>query len=197
MNKSSSIAFALCLFTSLAWVQADQLFITTPSTFLPEPSINISIFGDNAGDTFALSLPDLTQAVATIGNDTQLFFVSPGDFLSNNTRDSFPVAINNSASGPLGEIPNNLPSLPLGESYLGFGVAEPVNGNDPFRTIGWARVLRTAETLEILACDSVSGSFGLNSDDGILVPVPEPSSALLMILAFCFAGVRRRFARLA
>ena len=185
MNEIGRVFLVCCLFASLTQVQAEGLEITQLDSiqFIDSvrPGIEINV-ADNFGDSFLVATPDLTQADFTIGNDTQLFVVSSGDFLSNETIGSFPPLLNNSGT-------NNLASLPLGESLVGFAVREPSPG-EVFRTIGWAQILRTPETLEVLSSVSVPEVSQVPSL-GILVP--EPAASLLGVVGIIglLAGRRR------
>ena len=126
------------------------------------------------GDSLELSLPDLTGSLFSIGYDTRIFEVASGDFLSEATINSFVLLETNSAPPN----PNSsLSDLPLGRSFIGFSAFD-VGG--PARTIGWAQLLRTPDTLAVLASDSVF-STAPDSSFGTFVPsaIPEPTATLL------------------
>ena len=190
MRKICCFAFVLCcLLAVVSNVQAQEFTITELDggnglLSPPQPAIGISVPN---GDFIVAARPDLTLANITVANNTQLFEVSSGDFISNDTIGSFPSLFGNSAL----TLNNNLPSIPFGESFIGFATGFP---DFPFSTIGYAEVLRTSETLELLSSDFVSTDFTASPDSsfGITVPTPEPSSALIGALGLVAMGLRRR-----
>lgn len=178
--------FLLALVSALALnVQAQEFTITEGGPY------GLTLGVPN-GDTVFASLPDLTPEGITVANDTRLFVVFGGDFLSNDTISSFQLLVGNGLETGAG-----LDSLPLGESFIGFasGFADdPDLGLEfDFYSIGYARVLRTTETLELVSTDSVFAGFAAEVDPsfGITVPVPEPASTLLGTLGLIAMGFRR------
>ena len=179
-----------CLLASVSKVQAQQQFSITQFTaqeFLPFSGAGpgISILIPN-GDLIDVRTPDLASGNITAASDTRIFAVSSGDFLSNATINSFDSFVDFSAVNIV-----DLSSVPFGESFLGFAVARDLS---TFDTFGYAQVLRTSETLELLETNFVSADLGF-APEGITVPTPEPSSALLGTLGLMTTLLRRRRCR--
>ena len=207
MNKICYFTFVLCcLWAVVSNVQAQEFTITQVDNgefFGVDPGPAI-LLGIPNGDTISANIPDLTPANITVANDTRLFEVSSGDFISNDTLRSFDLLIGFPEDDP--GFTTNLDSLPFGESFIGFAtgapgflVFDPDIGAEvlvpaSFSTIGYAQVLRTSETLEVLSTDLVSTDFASTPDSsfGITVPTPEPSSALIGALGLMAMGLGRR-----
>ena len=175
MNRICYLTFLFCCFLPFASAAQAQLYITQTGT-------GIEISFASTFDSFFVSTPSLTPSYATIADGIALFEVESGDFVSNNTFNSFTPLVSN-----IGPSINNLPGLPFGESFIGFASF----GYD-IDAFGYARILRTTETLEVLATDFTT-SFPGDTSFGITVPVPEPASALIGSLGLIsLVLVRRR-----
>ena len=195
MKKIYYFNFVLCcLLTFISRAEAQifspnqpipQQFVITQVPdlgFLPGPGIEIFI---PQGVSLFATTPDLTQLSGTLAATGLLFDVSPGDFLSNSTINSFaPLAGGDNFI-------NNLPSIPFGESIIGFASRD---GGSPYDTFGYAQILRTPGTIEVLSTDSVFAGFDSPPDAsfGITVPTPEPSSAFFGALALMAVVMSRR-----
>ena len=178
MNRICYLAFLFCCF--LPFASAAQAQTQFSITQLPGPGIQISF--PTTQDSFFVSTPSLTPFNATVFDGIALFEVESGDFVSNNTFNSFTPLVSN-----IDPSINNLPGLPFGESFIGFASF----GYD-IDAFGYARILRTTETLEVLATD-FNTSFPGDTSFGITVPVPEPASALIGSLGLIsLVLVRRR-----
>jgi len=178
MNRICYLTFLFCCF--LPFASAAQAQVQFSITQLPGPGIQISF--PTTQDSFVVSTPSLTQFNATAFDGIALFEVESGDFVSNNTFNSFTPLVSN-----IDPSINNLPGLPFGESFIGFASF----GYD-IDAFGYARILRTTETLEVLATDFTT-SFPGDTSFGITVPVPEPASALIGSLGLIsLVLVRRR-----
>ena len=194
MKKIYCFTFVLCIFLALISKSPGQEFSITQ--FGAQDTLPLGADGPGIlilvpqGAQFEVSTPSLTTFTATIADEGRIFSVSPGDFLSNNTINSFTPLIGNNDFSI-----NNLPSLPFGESVIGFASRGGAGG--AFHTFGYAQILRTSDTLEVLATDSVFAGFGSPPDAsfGIAVPTPEPSSALLGALGLMAMGLSRRRSR--
>ena len=177
MNRICYLIFLFCCF--LPFASAAQAQAQFSITQLPGPGIQISF--PTTQDSFFVSTPSLTPFNATVFDGIALFEVESGDFVSNNTFNSFTPLVSN-----IDPSINNLPGLPFGESFIGFA-----SFGDDFDAFGYARILRTTETLEVLATDFTS-SFPGDTSFGITVPVPEPASALIGSLGLIFLVLVRR-----
>ena len=190
MAKVFCLAFAFCCFlASVSRAQAQQQFSITELVDVsfsifdgqpPGPGISIGIPN---GDGIVVRTPNLVSGNISVASDTRLFAVSSGDFLSNATINSFVNFVDFSSASIV-----DMSSVPFGESFLGFAVARDLT---TFDTFGYAQVLRTPETLELLATDFVSAGIGV-APNGITVPTPEPSSALLGTLGLMAIALSRR-----
>ena len=181
MNRICYLTFLFCCFLPFASAAQAEIFITqTNSLGVPGPGIEIS-FASTA-DSFFVSTPSLTPFNVTLADGIALFEVESGDFVSNNTFNSFTPLVSN-----IDPSINNLPGLAFGESFIGFATF-----GDDIDAFGYARILRTTETLEVLASD-ITTSFSGDTSFGITVPVPEPASALIGSLGLIsLVLVRRR-----
>lgn len=177
MNRICYLTFLFCSF--LPFASAAQAQAQFSITQLPGPGIQISF--PTTQDSFFVSTPSLTPFNATVFDGIALFEVESGDFVSNNTFNSFTPLVSN-----IDPSINNLPGLPFGESFIGFASF----GYD-IDAFGYARILRTTETLEVLATDFTT-SFPGDTSFGITVPVPEPASALIGSLGLIFLVLVRR-----
>ena len=182
MNRICYLTFLFCCFLPFASAAQAQLYITQTNS---SGGTGIEISFASTFDSFFVSTPSLTPSYATIADGIALFEVESGDFVSNNTFSSFTPLISN-----IDPSINNLPGLPFGESFIGFATFGSFGSNiDAF---GYARILRTTETLEVLASD-ITTSFSGDTSFGITVPVPEPASALIGSLGLIsLVLVRRR-----
>ena len=82
--------------------------------------------------------------------------------------------------------------MPVGESYIGFSVREPVD-NVPIYIIGWAKLLRTDDgSLEVLANAAEYGANELSPSKGIVVGVPEPSEFGVLLPLVAVGWLLRR-----
>ena len=182
MNRICYLTFLFCCFLPFASAAQAQIYIDQINF---PGGTGIGITFASTFDSFFVSTPSLTSFNATIADGIALFEVESGDFVSNNTFNSFTPLVSN-----IDPSINNLPGLPFGESFIGFATFGSFGSNiDAF---GYARILRTTETLEVLASD-ITTSFSGDTSFGITVPVPEPASALIGSLGLIsLVLVRRR-----
>ena len=139
--------------------------------------------GGGDGDSFTFSQPDLEFVTRTIGGETRLFSVNLADTLNGENVRDFPSIIAG-VGDPL--------AVPVGESYIGFPVKEPVD-NVPFFIIGWAKLLRTDDgSLEVLANAAEYGATEVSPSKGIVVGVPEPSGAGVLLPLIAVGCLLRR-----
>ena len=164
-------------------IVGSALTIDDSSPLIGDLSIDIAF-----GDSYFLTKPNLELDSFTIGVQTFVYDVELGDTLTNQNVLDFPLIL----PAPFGEPI----AIPAGESYIGFAVRES-DFNAPFSLIGWAKLLRTDDgSLEVLANAAEYGGSALSPSEGIVVGVPEPSGAgvLLPLIAACSLARRTRSA---
>lgn len=169
----------------MAEVMVDNALTQRTGDEIPLGGFSLAVI---RGDSFFFQ-GDLELVDFTIGSETLVFATDFGDHLTNETVSAFPTVVPGIGSKM---------DIPLGESYVGFAVREPVE-NEPFHTIGWAKLLRTNDTLRVLENAAEFNVSSLSPSNGIVVGVPEPISNACGFLAIvaCVGFARRRRLNLA